>query len=547
MALQPTDYENDWLYGRKTPICDESLEYDSFPSDLANRIIMGMIWVGSMLTIMAMPRIEGSSEVVDKGAGDKSANDKFMSSPSPSGGRWVFLDVVRIAAVTCVVTEHGGGNDYSRRNVLFTAQWTLASLFLTSGIAYMFSRSKLLPFIGRLLMVFLIGFAFNAFADSFKRPGWYCDVGNTIYQMFYVVAISGLSILVYPLRMLLREQEHATGSKFLGMPVRMLWFMLYFGIWFVWMVTYLFVKPDFADMFPRPEDDDSGDNLGDSLPDHRRLGALIARSVARRLQEEAVADFCTDTSELVGNETDAGSGVGNAAMPGKWGDSHSQALAQLPFFIAHVLGLPALLCFYVLMRRKPNGTFTWLAVAYIYLPAVLFPIRLLLMTHACMIYLLGFIHQAQPLYGSEKIASVIRAYWLFYIVFLLFLYQPPLLGRCDLYPALTTWERFRWFFPEASLMVLILTRTFEATDPYGIVAILSWWSLFAYVSHVAFIRLVPEPWGVCIVYAFIPVFFLTARAMRCITGRKAGQSDEEEGKALPTEGSALLKNQVASP
>lgn len=61
-----------------------------------------------------------------------------------------------------------------------------------------------------------------------------------------------------------------------------------------------------------------------------------------------------------------------------------------------------------------------------------------------LMYMLGLLHQAQPLHNSEYVRHVLRAYWLFYLCFLLFLYQPPLLGRCDLWPALTVWERFRW-------------------------------------------------------------------------------------------------------
>lgn len=53
--------------------------------------------------------------------------------------------------------------------------------------------------------------------------------------------------------------------------------------------------------------------------------------------------------------------------------------------------------------------------------------------------------------------------------------MPALLGRCDIYPALTTWERFRWYIEEAALQVLLLTRSVDGADPADICGPLGWW------------------------------------------------------------------------
>ena len=88
---------------------------------------------------------------------------------------------------------------------------------------------------------------------------------------------------------------------------------------------------------------------------------------------------------------------------------------------------------------------------------------------------LGLVAYVYPFAGSEWIRLSFSAYWLFYLVPYLILTMPALLGRCDIYPALTTWERFRWYIEEAALQVLLLTRSVDGADPADICGPLGWW------------------------------------------------------------------------
>lgn len=168
-----------------------------------------------------------------------------------------------------------------------------------------------------------------------------------------------------------------------------------------------------------------------------------------------------------------------------------------------------------------------------------FPCKDVLIPHMALMYMLGLVHQAMPLLGSPAVRDWLRAYWMLYLLFLLFLYQPPLLGRCDLWPALTVWERFRWYMPEVSLMVMVLTRTVDASDPHEIIGVLSWWSLFAYITHVLWIRILPLPYGVVATYCFIPVFFGIDNYKRYLRARReASRADDHEAApiAAPADG-----------
>ena len=70
------------------------------------------------------------------------------------------------------------------------------------------------------------------------------------------------------------------------------------------------------------------------------------------------------------------------------------------------------------------------------------------------------------------------------------------------------WERLRWYAEEAVLQLLLLTRTFEASDPCDVCGALGWWALFAFCSHVLFARTLPYPYGAVLVYSLIPLFIL---------------------------------------
>lgn len=70
-------------------------------------------------------------------------------------------------------------------------------------------------------MVFFFGVALNAIGDAVARPDtWYTDLGNTIYQMWYVVFILATAVFIWPLRTAMRGEDDpfGGGACFCGTP-----------------------------------------------------------------------------------------------------------------------------------------------------------------------------------------------------------------------------------------------------------------------------------------------------------------------------------------
>ena len=82
---------------------------------------------------------------------------------------------------------------YSSDDTAFVTQWVLQWLFIVSGYAFMKSKSSFTSYFLRYLGIFAFGVTLNIIGDSIARPGWYNDIGNTIFQMFYVVFITAIS------------------------------------------------------------------------------------------------------------------------------------------------------------------------------------------------------------------------------------------------------------------------------------------------------------------------------------------------------------------
>merc|ERR1719361_2139135 len=89
--------------------------------------------------------------------------------------------------------------------------------------------------------------------------------------------------------------------------------------------------------------------------------------------------------------------------------------------------------------------------------------------------------------------------------------NPDVLGRCDLYPMLTWWERFRFYAIEFIFLAVLASGALNTSDSKKVSGWLNTWALFAYCFHVAFARVLPVPYGAVVTVAFIPIFFLMLR------------------------------------
>ena len=142
---------DNWLFGRQTPYCNASLvpSYDDFlgVQDPGGKTIMSVLYLVSTLLVVVQPRRREEVEVVAEDTEQPLKSEERSSSAG--SGRWVFLDVARIACVFCVVAEHSGGTVYSAHNTGFVTHWVLQWLFVISGIAFMMSKATFLSYFAR--------------------------------------------------------------------------------------------------------------------------------------------------------------------------------------------------------------------------------------------------------------------------------------------------------------------------------------------------------------------------------------------------------------
>lgn len=207
-----------------------------------------------------------------------------------------------------------------------------------------------------------------------------------------------------------------------------------------------------------------------------------------------------------------------------WSEHVWPVIQNAPWICSHVSGLLMLVMLHATLGKTLDGRLTWMCFFYIYIPPVLFPMSFALGPHMCLLYILGVLVKVQPFYGEKVFAYYAGSYWIFVAVGLLLMTMPDLLGRCDLYPPQTVWERFRWDFCEAGFALLLLTKTLTMSDPAGLVGPLSWWSLFAFCSHLALARSLSMPSLAGVIILGTAPLFVVALKLSASQKKRAEQS-----------------------
>jgi hypothetical protein len=180
-----------------------------------------------------------------------------------------------------------------------------------------------------------------------------------------------------------------------------------------------------------------------------------------------------------------------------------------PFPTVHVVDFAGMLFFSSLANLvKCESWVGWILLELMYLPHIIVahPTALSASPRTFQWYIFGLVTQHWPLKGRDSLASYMRQYWPFVLIVLLLLYQPDMVGRCDLNVPRTHWERFRFYAIEFVLVVAFVSGAMRPSDPWKVTAWLTPWALFAYVSHMLWYRLLPQ-WGAAITFGFIPIFF----------------------------------------
>jgi len=376
------------------------------------------------------------------------AVENDANATKPKAERLYHVDFARICAVMCVIFEHSGGISYTHRNVGFGLWWALPFLYVTSGMSSMMTKSSMCAYAFRLLIVFSAGVSANLFADIVNDRDWRHDFGNTIFQMFFVVMLLIMAPLAEPLRQALRARSNEHDEKATTSLFTVFW----------------------------------GTVLAGSL-------AFFVRGVT------GDTDIVTETFK--------------EENVSRWIQFYAPVLRRTPIILVHVGGtlflslLGAMVC-----HRENTGMIGWILLAFTYLQMIVIPWDQDSFAHLVSLNIVGMVTFQWPLAGSKKIALLVKLYWPFLLMILCLDSMPDMWGRCDVHSPYSTWERFRMFFGEFTLVVCFIAGAFTPSDPNGVTAWLNVWSLYAYCFHVMWYRLFGSPYGAIITFAGIPMFYL---------------------------------------
>mmetsp|Transcript_66110 Transcript_66110/g.182565 ORF Transcript_66110/g.182565 Transcript_66110/m.182565 type:complete len:190 (-) Transcript_66110:46-615(-) len=159
-----------------------------------------------------------------------------------------------------------------------------------------------------------------------------------------------------------------------------------------------------------------------------------------------------------------------------------------------------------------GGDTGWIVLAFVYGMRVCFPYPYVGYAHNAQLYVWAMLVEAFPLTGARRVAVVVRSYWPL-LLCVLFLGIIRDTGRCDLFPAASLVSRLRFYGVGAALAVAFVVGGVHVSDPYGEMAWLNLWALYAYLFHVFWARVLPLPYG-AIVTCSSAIIFKAAHVYR---------------------------------
>ena len=277
---------------------------------------------------------------------------------------------------------HPGGETYTHRNVGFGLWWALPYLYITSGMSSMMSKSSLWGYVIRLVVVFAAGVSANLFADLVKHRDWRHDFGNTIFQMFFVIMLLIMAPLAEPLRQALRSRQQGRGEVSKATVA----FTVFWGA----------------------------------------VSAVALASFVRGYTGDS-PDFVTQTFE--------------DEEVSRWIKLYAPILRHTPIILVHVAGTLFLgLLATILCQPENTGLVGWVLLAFTYLQMVIVPWDQDSFAHLVNLNIVGMLTFQWPLAGSNYIATAVKAYWPFLLMFLCLDSMPDMWGRCDVHSPYSTWD-----------------------------------------------------------------------------------------------------------
>lgn len=192
-------------------------------------------------------------------------------------------------------------------------------------------------------------------------------------------------------------------------------------------------------------------------------------------------------------------------------DPHSKMaviFSNTPLILIQVSGI-LFLC-HIACIFKATSHLPWVLLAHIYLPHIAIPFQGVGFSHNIELFIFAMVVESWKVSGQRRIVGAVHRYWPMLIFLLLLLSCADMQGRCDLMPASTIGERFRFYGIELILCLCLSIGAFKVGDACSSKTAewLNSWALYAYCFHVAWARIFPQPYGAVVTYTS-SIFFYT--------------------------------------
>jgi hypothetical protein len=448
-GIQPAMQTMDWLFSPQTVWC--STTPGDFPTESpAFRALMCVF----AMPMIALPLFLHKSRAdVTMLTSTQVAELGLEPPPKPKRERLYHLDYFRTMAVYAVMIDHSGGKAYADWNIFASLQWTQQYLMLISGMAFMMSRSKMVPYVLRLLFITVIGMIANWLGFFFA---------------------GGMRHL--PRSMCMTSRCHAMDDPDHD--------------------QYVDERDPFSLFYRDPNADPScapNCNPAYSFTD-------VNYQMGYAMMLAGVAVLCRPVKEAIQWRNDnplehapkriqyisAGYGVLFALQllayvydptESKFYSPSGYVLCLMQLFIA------SLVCVYPISDgHGAESHLGWILMAVMYIPRVVGDVQFK-PGHWIDMFVLGLIVQKWPLSGYKKLLALFHAYAPLLFALLMMAKVQGQHGRCDLMVPHHWFERLRFNFGEIWLAVAFIVGAFNAKDPYGISRWLNWWSLCEYYEE----------------------------------------------------------------
>jgi len=390
-----------------------------------------------------------------------------LKEESEGAGRLVHLDAFRILGVAGVILAHGY-DAYLVTNSAYMQNWGMQVFFIVCGICWSMSSRPAWSYALRLVTFFCMGTFMNWLGWVMDGADWKNNLWDVVYQMWFALGVATLVLVTGPIKWALQRRGPAlwiaaAGYCTAAAVVAFLWLS---GSW---GRAILEIMLGGGQTYYASYADDSGFYTLQCLA----LFALVA------LAQACLLHF------------DGHAATGDASLP--WGTQ----------FIA------------------------WGLILCTYLPSIFLYEPLGAWIHDIELFFLGLVVQRFSMYGQVQLARFISAYWPLVMIWpigaMTIPYEPA--RRIDMFPLHSLEGRARFMGMEFVFCMAfvvcgtpadVLKRQCPVAickDPFNVLPWLNRWALFAYMCHMSFIRVIPEPFNLFAIYGSA-LAFLAEDVMR---------------------------------